>query len=187
MIASGNPGKVREFRALLAGCGMELEGMDAGIVEDADTYAGNATRKAESACAAAGLPALADDSGLEVEALEGFPGVRSARLAATQAERERLLLRRLAGKPRPWRARFVCALALAMPGAPTRVFLGQRQGEVVEPREAGSGFGYDPVFLVPETRKTFAEMTPGQKNRWSHRGAAVRAMLDSGALKELCE
>lgn len=187
MIASGNPGKLREFRALLAGCGLELEGLDTGVAEDADTYAGNAMRKAELACSAAGLPALADDTGLEVEALEGFPGLHSARLAATQPERERLLLHRLAGVPRPWRARFVCALALAVPGGPTRVFLGQREGEVVEPRDAGSGFGYDPVFLVPETGSTFAEMTPSEKNRWSHRGAAVRAMLESGALKELGE
>jgi XTP/dITP diphosphohydrolase len=185
VIASANPGKLREFRELLANCGLELEGLATGVVEDAGTYAGNATRKAEAACAAVGLPALGDDTGLEVVALEGFPGLHSARLAGTQAGRQRLLFAKLAGVPRPWRARFVCALALAVPGRPTRVFFGQRDGEVVLPRDGGSGFGYDPVFLVSEVGKTFAEMAPAEKNRYSHRGAAVRAMLESGALADL--
>lgn len=182
VIASGNEGKLRELRELLAGAGVELTGLDTGVAEDADTYAGNAARKAEAASAATGLPALADDSGLEVAALEGFPGLRSARLAATQEERERLLLDRLAPFPRPWRARFVCALALAEPGRRTRVFTGVTEGEVVERRDGGTGFGYDPVFLVPEVGRTFAEMPPEQKHRWSHRGAAVMALLESGAL-----
>jgi len=184
VIASGNEGKLRELRALLAGAGVELSGLDTGVAEDADSYAANAALKAEAACAAAGLPALGDDSGLEVEALGGLPGIRSARLAPTQPERERLLLGRLAGLARPWRARFVCALALAAPGRPTRVFTGVREGEVVEPRQGGEGFGYDPVFLVPEVGRTFAEMPPDEKRRWSHRGAAVRALLESGALDE---
>jgi XTP/dITP diphosphohydrolase len=185
VIASANPGKVREFRELLAGAGLELSGLDTGVPEDADTYAANAALKAEAASAAAGLPALGDDSGLEVAALDGYPGVRSARVAATQTERERALLERLAGVPRPWRARFVCAVALAAPGRPTRTFTGVRDGEVVDRRDGGKGFGYDPLFLVPEVGRTYAEMAPEEKHRWSHRGAAVRALLESGALAEL--
>jgi XTP/dITP diphosphohydrolase len=182
VIASGNEGKLRELEELLAGADLELVGLDTGVAEDADTYAGNAARKAEAASAATGLPALGDDTGLEVAALGGFPGLRSARLAPTQDERERLLLDRLAPIPRPWRARFVCALALAAPGQPTRVFNGVADGEVVERRDGAGGFGYDPVFLVPEVGLTFAEMPPEQKHRWSHRGAAVRALPGSGAL-----
>jgi len=159
--------------------------METGVVEDADSYAANATLKAEAACTAAGLPALGDDSGLEVAALDGFPGVRSARLGVTQEDRNEQLFARLATVPRPWRARFVCALALAVPGRPTRVFTGGREGEVVEARAGGSGFGYDPIFLVPEVGKTFAEMTPSQKHVWSHRGAAVKALVESGALAEI--
>ena len=182
VLASGNPGKLRELEELLAGAGVELSGLDTGVPEDADSYAANASRKAEAASAAAGLPALADDSGLEVAALDGFPGSRSARVAATQAERERVLFERLASVPRPWRARFVCVLALAVPGGPTRLFTGVTEGEVVERRDGGGGFGYDPVFLVPELGRTFAELAPAEKNRWSHRGRAVRALLASGAL-----
>lgn len=187
LIASGNPGKLREYLALLAPSGLRLEALDTGVAEDADTYAGNAALKAEAACAAGGLPALGDDTGLEVAALDGFPGLRSARVAAMQEERHRLLFGPLAAVPRPWRARFVCALALAVPGGATRVFMGERSGEVVEPRSGpdGAGFGYDPIFLVPEVGRTFAEMAPDEKNRWSHRGAAVRALLESGALADL--
>ncbi|HEY4026119.1 MAG TPA: non-canonical purine NTP pyrophosphatase [Candidatus Dormibacteraeota bacterium] len=185
VIASGNEGKLRELGQLLSGAGVELSGLDTSVAEDADTYAGNAALKAEAAAAAAGLPALGDDSGLEVAPLDGFPGLRSARLAATQEERERLLFDRLATVPRPWRARFVCALALAVPGRPPLVFTGMRDGEVVERRHGGGGFGYDPVFLVPEVGRTFAQMTQTEKNRWSHRAAAVRALLESGALARL--
>jgi XTP/dITP diphosphohydrolase len=184
LIASGNPGKLREFGELLAGLGLELSGFETGVVETGASYAANAALKAEAACAAAGLPALADDTGLEVAALAGFPGLYSNRLAPTAEERNRLVLERLASAPRPWRARFVCALALAAPGRPTRIFTGERAGEVVPPRSAG-GFGYDPLFWVPEAGETFAEMGAEAKNRWSHRGAAVRALVASGALAEL--
>jgi XTP/dITP diphosphohydrolase len=187
LIASGNPGKLHEYRELLAGTGLELAGWETGAAEDRDSYAANATLKAEAACIASGMPALGDDSGLEVVALDGFPGLHSARAGATQEEREQLLFARLKGIPRPWKARFVCALALAFPGQRARVFMGIREGEVVEPRKGGTGFGYDPVFLVPEVGKTFAEMAPTEKHRWSHRGVAVRALLKSGALAEISE
>jgi XTP/dITP diphosphohydrolase len=185
VIASGNEGKLRELRELLAGSGVELGAADTGVPEVADTYAGNAILKAEAACASAGLPALGDDSGLEVAALDGYPGLRSARVAPTQPERERALIDRLADVPRPWLARFVCVVALAAPGRPPRVFTGVRDGEIVWPRRGEAGFGYDPVFLVPELGRTFAELTPTEKHRWSHRAAAVKALLDSGALSEL--
>ena len=184
VLATGNQGKLRELGELLARAGVELTGYDPGVPEDADTYAGNAALKAEAAAAATGLPALGDDSGLEVAALDGYPGLHSARIAATQAERERLLFQRLAGVPRPWLARFVCVLALAVPGRPTRCFTGVREGEVVERRGSG-GFGYDPVFLLPGLGRTFAELPPGEKDGWSHRGAAVAALVASGALAEL--
>jgi XTP/dITP diphosphohydrolase len=185
LVATGNPGKLREYRNLLQGAGVELAALDTRVPEDADSYVTNAALKAEAASAAGGLPALGDDSGLEVEALGGYPGLRSARIASTQDERHRLVFEGLAGVPRPWRARFVCAVALAVPGRPTRVFLGERRGELVEPRPGGSGFGYDPVFLVPEAGRTFDEMAPDEKGRWSHRGAAVRALLESGVLASL--
>jgi XTP/dITP diphosphohydrolase len=133
----------------------------------------------------AGEPALGDDSGLEVEALGGFPGLRSARVAGSQEDRNRLLFARLASVPRPWRARFVCTIALAVRGRPTQAFTGERWGELVDPRPGGRGFGYDPVFLVPEVGKTFDEMEPAEKDRWSHRAAAVRGLLESGALGAL--
>ena len=138
---------------------------------------------AEAAAAATGLTAIGDDAGLDVEALGGFPGIVSARLAPTQMERTRELLRRLAGVARPWRARFICALALAERDRPTRVFEGMRAGEVVPEWRGAAGFGYDPIFLVPEADKTFGEMEPAEKHAWSHRGAAVRALLESGALR----
>jgi XTP/dITP diphosphohydrolase len=181
VIASGNPGKVREYRALLDGLGLEVEPFETGVAEVGETYEANAALKAEAASRATGLPALGDDTGLEIEALDGFPGLYSDRLAPTQAERERLVFERLAGVPRPWRARFVCVIALAVPAAPTRFFRGERAGEVVEPGAPG-GFGYDRVFLVPEAGQTFSEMGLEGKNRWSHRAAAVGELLASGAL-----
>jgi XTP/dITP diphosphohydrolase len=185
VIASGNPGKLREYEELLAGSGLTLEACDTAVPEDRDTYEGNAALKAEAASRITGLPALGDDSGLEVAALEGFPGLRSARVAPTQEERNRLVLGRLAGVPRPWAARFVCVIALAVPGRLTQTFRGEREGEVVSPRDGGRGFGYDPMFLVPEVGRTFAEMPPEEKHLWSHRGAAARALVESASLERL--
>jgi XTP/dITP diphosphohydrolase len=184
VVATGNPGKLRDIERLLAPARLELTAHDPGVPEDAATYEGNAAIKAEAAAEATGLPALGDDSGLEVAALNGFPGLNSARIAPTQPERERLVIDRLASVPKPWRARFVCVLALAVPGRPTRFFVGTSDGEVVEHRGEG-GFGYDPVFLVPALGRTFGELGPGDKDRWSHRGAAAAALLASGALAEL--
>ena len=185
VIASGNAGKIREYRDLLAGTGVELVAFDSEVEEAGETYAENARLKAEAASSRSGLPALGDDSGLEVEALGGFPGIRSARLGPTQQERTAELLRRLQGVQRPWNARFVCVIALAIPGVETRLFEGECRGEVVPEWRGEAGFGYDPIFLVPGTGKTFGEMPPEEKRRFSHRAAAARALLESGALQQL--
>jgi XTP/dITP diphosphohydrolase len=185
LIASANPGKLLEYEQLLTGQGLELVGVEPGVEELGESYAENAALKAEAVAALKKEPALGDDSGLEVEALNGFPGLRSARIASSQEERQRLLFERLRGEPRPWHARFVCVVALAVPGQATRWFRGERRGELVEPRSAGWGFGYDPVFLVPEAARTFAEMQPAEKHAWSHRAAAVQALIASGALAAL--
>jgi XTP/dITP diphosphohydrolase len=185
LIASANPGKLLEYEQLLTGQGLELVGVEPGVEELGESYAENAALKAEAVAALKKEPALGDDSGLEVEALNGFPGLRSARIASSQEERQRLLFERLRGEPRPWHARFVCVVALAVPGQATRWFRGERRGELVEPRSAGWGFGYDPVFLVPEAARTFAEMQPAEKHAWSHRAAAVQALIASGALASL--
>ena len=184
VVATGNAGKLEEFRELLASTDLVLEGWDPDVAEDRDSYEGNASVKASAAAAATGLPALGDDSGVEVDALGGFPGLHSARIAPTQAERNRLVLSRLAGLPRPWTGRFVCVLALAVPGRPVRTFTGTVSGELTEPR-GSDGFGYDPLFLIPPLGVTFGELPAEEKHRWSHRGAAVRALLESGALNGL--
>jgi XTP/dITP diphosphohydrolase len=185
VIASGNTGKLREYRELLAGAGVELVAFDSEVEEVGETYADNARLKAEAGAARSGLPALGDDSGVEVGALGGFPGIRSARLGPTQEQRTAELLSRLEGKPRPWNARFVCVLALAGPGQPTQFFEGECRGEIVPEWRGEAGFGYDPVFLVPGTGKTFGEMLPEEKRLYSHRARAVRALLESGALERL--
>jgi XTP/dITP diphosphohydrolase len=185
VIATGNTGKLREYRELLAGAGLELIAFDSEVDEVGETYAENARLKAEAAVARSGLPAIGDDSGVEVEALGGFPGIRSARLGPTQEERTKELLMRLEGRPRPWNARFVCVLALADPGHPTQFFEGECRGEIVPEWRGEAGFGYDPVFLVPGTGKTFGEMPSEEKRLYSHRARAVRALLESGALERL--
>jgi XTP/dITP diphosphohydrolase len=185
VIASGNAGKLREYRELLAETGFELVAFDSEVDEVGETYAENARFKAETACSRSGLPSLGDDSGVEVEALGGFPGLHSARLAPTQEARTAELLRRLEGNPRPWNARFVCVVALAAPETPTQFFEGECRGEIVPEWRGHAGFGYDPIFLVPGTGKTFGEMPPEEKRLYSHRARAVRALIDSGALKRL--
>jgi len=185
VLATGNAGKLGEYRELLAATGLELIAFDTQIDEVGDTYAANARLKAEAATSASGLPSLGDDSGVEVDALGGFPGIRSARLGPTQKERTAALLARLEGHPRPWNARFVCTLALAVPGKEVRFFEGECVGEIVPEWRGQAGFGYDPIFLVPGTGKTFGEMPPEEKSLYSHRARAVRALLYSGALRGL--
>ena len=185
VVATGNTGKLREYRELLADTGFALVAFDSGVDEVGETYAENARLKAETATSRSSLPALGDDSGVEVEALEGFPGIRSARLGPTQEARTAELLGRLEGKPRPWNARFLCVIALAASGLPTQFFEGECRGEIVPEWRGEAGFGYDPVFLVPGTGKTFGEMAPEEKRLYSHRARAVRNLLESGALERL--
>ncbi|HEV2139560.1 MAG TPA: RdgB/HAM1 family non-canonical purine NTP pyrophosphatase [Candidatus Dormibacteraeota bacterium] len=187
VIASGNAGKIGEFRELLADTGFELVECDTEVDERGKTYAENAALKAEKAASQTGLPALGDDSGVEVDTLGGCPGLRSARLGPTQKERTAELLRRLEGVPRPWNGRFVSVIALAVPGRPTQFFEGEVRGEIVPEWRGTAGFGYDPIFLVPGTGKTFGEMPPEEKRKYSHRAAAARALLESGALQRLSD
>ena len=185
VLATSNKGKLGEFTQLLGRAGFELVPHATDVDETGATYAENAILKAEAALAATGLPSIGDDTGIEVDALNGAPGLRSARVAAGQAERTATLLKWLEPHPRPWNARFVCSIALAAPGRPTRTVAGECAGEVVPEWLGGVGFGYDPIFLVPGTGLTFGQMEPAQKHLHSHRGAAVRALLETGWLDEV--
>jgi XTP/dITP diphosphohydrolase len=188
LLASGNPKKLRELEAMLGPLGVRLAAPgDVGglpdVVEDRPTFAGNAGKKAASAARASGLLALADDSGLEVDALGGAPGVRSARFAGEPCDDERNndeLLRRLEGVPEARRgARFVCAIALAAPGGDVLfTALGTARGRILEARRGTRDFGYDPLFLFtepgfPQTGHSFAELEPEAKAAVSHRGRAA--------------
>jgi len=187
LIATHNPGKVREYRALLANLPLEITYLDAeGIAFEVDetgaTFADNAVLKARSYAAASGLLTWADDSGLEVDALNGEPGVYSARYGAPAArsdeERVRYLLDKLAGVPEAERtARFRCVVALATPAGEVRRVDGACEGRIgFEPR-GENGFGYDPVFLVADYgyAVTLAELEPAIKNEISHRGHASQS------------
>jgi XTP/dITP diphosphohydrolase len=185
VLATGNAGKLVEYRQLLAETGLELVAFDTETDEAGETYTDNARLKADAAMRASGLPSLGDDSGVEVDILEGFPGIRSARLGPTQKERTAALLARLDGHPRPWTARFVCTLALAVPGRDVEYFEGECRGEIVPEWRGHAGFGYDPIFLVPGTGKTFGEMPPEEKRLYSHRARAVQALIASHELEGL--
>ncbi len=173
IVATHNPGKLREIRELLAPHGVEAVGAAAlGLAEPeetGDTFEANAALKAEAAARAAGEPALADDSGICVEALGGAPGIYSARwsggsrdFAGAMARVERELL--AAGAPRPWRAHFVSVLALAWPDGPTEIFPGRVDGDLVFPPRGTAGFGYDPIFRPDGHARTFGEMTSEEKH-----------------------
>lgn len=185
LVATNNPGKVREFKKLLAGLPVEItfpaqEGLDLDVEETGATFAENACLKALAYAWVSGLPTLADDSGLEVDALGGEPGVRSARYAgpgASDADRYRKLLAALADVPPGERAaRFRCVVALALPDGEVHTADGTCEGQIgFEPR-GEHGFGYDPVFLVDGYGGlTLAELPPDLKNRISHRARAVVA------------
>jgi XTP/dITP diphosphohydrolase len=188
VIASGNPGKIKEIRTLLSDLNLEtLSAREAGInievKETGKSYAANARLKAEAYLSEAQLPVLADDSGLEVDVLDGAPGIFSARYApnenATDADRRQYLLSQLEGLPRPWKAHFHCTAVLALPGG----FVAQTKGRcdgIIIPEERGQGgFGYDPIFFLPEHDATMAEIPAELKNRISHRARAIAAMLPS--------
>lgn len=186
VLATGNPGKLREMRAILAGHDLEVVPQsELGIsppVEDGDSFAANALIKARHAAAASGLPAIADDSGLEVDALGGQPGLHSARYAGGQgddrANNERLIAE-LAGAPTERRvARYRCAMVFVRHADDPQPVLAEASwaGRIgFEPRGSG-GFGYDPYFIVEGDGRTAAEMPAEEKNRASHRGQALIAL-----------
>jgi XTP/dITP diphosphohydrolase len=149
------------------------------VEETGATFAANAALKAQAAVRATGLPALADDSGLEVDALGGEPGVRSARWAGmvTAAERNALLLRRLKDVPEAQRgARFVCVIAVCHPDGRSAAARGEISGRITWEPLGDGGFGYDPLFLLPEVGRTYAQLTPEEKNSRSHRARAFAAL-----------
>ncbi len=182
VLATGNRNKAAEIKALLADLDLEVLTLKdyPGIrmpPEDRPDFAGNAVKKAEAVAAYTGLPAMADDSGLEVDALEGRPGVRSARYAgedSSDRDNNQLLLKELNGLPPERRsARFRCAVAVAVPGKRTEVVEGVCPGRIAEKPDGSGGFGYDPVFIYEPEGLTFARMSPEAKNRVSHRGIAL--------------
>jgi XTP/dITP diphosphohydrolase len=191
LLATTNPHKVNEVRQILEPLGFQVASLQAleqvpdEPVEDADTFAGNARLKAVAYARATGMECLAEDSGLEVDALGGAPGVHSARYAGTagsRAERDAAnnekLLAALSGVPAELRsARFVCALCLATPdGRVLHEVQGTYEGRIADAPRGENGFGYDPLLFLPDAGKTSAELSPGEKNARSHRGRAVRAL-----------
>jgi XTP/dITP diphosphohydrolase len=186
LLATTNPGKLREFGRLLAGCGWDLASpRELGLALDVDehgaTYEENAVLKARAWAEAAGIPALADDSGIEVDALDARPGLHSARYGGPgldDAARTDLLLRELEGIPDDRRtARYQAVVAIAFPTEPsvlgTRTFSGTQEGRIGDTPGGCGGFGYDPVFLLEDGR-TQAELTDAEKDAISHRGQAMR-------------
>ena len=185
LIATSNRGKLKEISRLL---GPEIRLLTLadfpdlpGVVEDGDTFEANARKKAVEPARLTGLLTLADDSGLSVDALQGAPGVRSARYSgpdATDAANNQLLLSNLTNVPDERRtARFSCVMAVATPGGHVETADGICEGRVLHAPRGTGGFGYDPLFLVPGLNLTFAELDPETKNRISHRGRALRAIL----------
>ena len=190
LLATHNRGKVEEVRALLAPHGVEVvSAADMGLPEPAETedsFLGNARIKARAAVAATGLPALADDSGITVDALGGDPGVRTADWAETPGGRDfTLAMTRThdallaSGAPEPWTARFVSVLVLAWPDGEERSFEGAVEGRVAWPPRGPLGHGYDPIFVPEGHQRTFAEMTAEEKNALSHRGRSMRAFAEA--------
>ena len=185
LIATQNPGKRLEIQALLADIpdlrllipseiGIQLD-----VEENGDTYLDNAAAKAKAFAGLSGLLSLADDSGLEVDVLQGQPGVHSARFSphpgANDADRRALLLEKLAVFPRPWVARFRCVVALAQPEGQIVFTEGVCPGEIIPQERGQNGFGYDPIFLLSETGCTMAELALVEKNALSHRARAIHA------------
>jgi XTP/dITP diphosphohydrolase len=188
LIASGNPGKVREFAAALEPEGFKVFGLDAlddteEVEETGETFEANARLKAEGYSKRTDMLVLADDSGIEVDALDGAPGVQSARYGGPGLDdegRTRLLLQQLEGVPDERRAaRFRCVLALARNGETLSTFDGVIEGRINHGPEGANGFGYDPVFFHPPSGCTTAQLAPEEKQRVSHRGKAIAELLGS--------
>ena len=183
LIATNNIGKVDEIKALLRNLDLILItpsdlGISLDVSEDGQTYAENATKKALAFAQASGLIAIGDDSGLEVDALGGQPGLRSHRFNpipnASDADRRKYLLKRLEGKPRPWTARFRATIAVASPSGEVELATGECEGEIIPEEHGSNGFGYDPIFFIPDIGRTMAELEMDEKNRLSHRARAIQ-------------
>jgi XTP/dITP diphosphohydrolase len=185
LVATHNRGKLREFSDLLAGLPFTLVspedlGLHLSVAESGDTYLENARLKAVAHAHASGLLTLADDSGLEVDALEGAPGVRSARYApGDDADRITSLLRTLAATRVPaeaWTARFRCVIVVVDPAGRSWSAEGICEGHIIDTPRGSGGFGYDPIFYIPSHQCTMAELPPREKNRISHRARAAQAI-----------
>ena len=187
IFATGNENKMREIREILAGRGYEIlsmkeAGIDVDVVEDGKTFAENALIKARAVSKASGHLALADDSGLEVDALDKEPGIYSARYMGEDTSydiKNANIIERLEGVPDEKRtARFVCAMAAVFPDGTEKTFVRTMEGRIGYEIAGANGFGYDPIFYLPEYGKTSAEISPEEKNAISHRGKALRALAD---------
>lgn len=187
VVATRNAGKLKEIRRLLESRGIRVRGLEEfpgvpDVVEDGQTFAENAIKKAEAVAQFTSLPCLADDSGLVVDALQGRPGVHSARFSGAEADDQsnnRKLLDEMAAVPEMQRqAAFCCVMALYMPGQSPRLFQGRVNGAILERQQGDGGFGYDPLFWLPGYNCTMAELPLDTKNQVSHRGQALRQLVD---------
>ncbi|MBL8027436.1 MAG: RdgB/HAM1 family non-canonical purine NTP pyrophosphatase [Fibrobacteres bacterium] len=192
VIATGNRHKVNEISQILSGLSISLKTLKdfplvGEIKEDAPDFKGNALIKAHTVMKHTGLPSLADDSGLEVDALDGAPGVLSARFSGgNDADNNALLLQKLQGlTPEKRTARFRCVIALTIPGEPPVFAEGKIDGRIIEKESGANGFGYDPLFVPDGYNKTFAEIESAEKNKISHRGRALH-MLSRLLTEKLC-
>jgi XTP/dITP diphosphohydrolase len=184
VIATGNPGKITEIQELLTGFPIEIKSLaDFGpipeVAEDGETFDENAYKKASFTAKILGIPALADDSGLMVEALGGAPGVLSARYAgenATDAQRVAKLLKAMKGQSHR-KAAFECVISIAVPSGPALTYEARCEGLIAEQPTGQSGFGYDPIFFYPPLNKTFGQMTIAEKSQVSHRGKALQELI----------
>jgi len=182
VLATKNQKKLRELQDSLSAQGVELVlqsdlGVDIDVEETGDTFEANALLKAEAVCQATGLPAISDDSGLVVDALDGAPGVYSARYGGEGLDDEgryRLLLRNMEGM-NDRTCRFVCVICCAFPSGERILARGECPGVLSEAPQGDGGFGYDPIFYLPELGKSMAELSANEKNTISHRGSALRA------------
>lgn len=187
VLASGNKGKIAEFQRLMEGLEVQVHSMKeypqiGEIVEDGSTFAENALIKARAVCKATGLAALADDSGLMVDALNGEPGIYSARYAGEDhndaANNAKLLRQMEAVADADRTARFFCAIALVLPDGREYTVEGTCPGVILRELQGEGGFGYDPLFYIPDLDKTFAQLSMEEKNRISHRGNANRKAVE---------
>jgi XTP/dITP diphosphohydrolase len=183
VIATGNPGKITEIQELLIGFPIEIKSLDdfgpiPEVEEDGETFDENAYKKASFTAKILGIPALADDSGLMVEALGGAPGVISARYAgenATDEQRIAKLLKAVKGKTNR-KAAFECVLSIAVPSGSALTYEARCEGLIAEQSAGQNGFGYDPIFFYPPLKKTFGQMTLEEKSQVSHRGKALNEL-----------